>query len=555
MWFEKHYRYLVRWGYIIGIFLLMISLPNSKWGMAFSQFWLAFAFVFERFDLKKVRNFLGENNRFRAIVLFMPKCLSLIVESIYKGVKTFWRNKPAVIFSSILLMHLIGLTYTTDFDYGFKDLRTKLPLFLLPLYISTSQAFSRKDFYRLILLFCAAVLVRTLINSWSLFQDNYIDIRDISKAISHQRLALLISISIFTLGYLTLKKRYFNIYVKSLFVVVIVWFLIYLIITSSATGIIITGATITIMLLVKAFKEKNWYLKFALFGTITALVLASGLYVNGIVREFYKVKQTDISHLDPTTSRGNKYQYTKDDYRTENGYYISIYVQPEELHQAWAKRSKMSLDSTDKKGQNLYITLLRFLTSKGERKDGDAVDRLTTKEIMSIEKGIANVIFIDEYGIKGRIYEFLFGFECYKLTGNPSGSTVMQRYEHIKASLLLIKANPLIGVGTGDMNIAFKEQYEKMKTRLEPSQRLRSHDQYLSITVGFGIIGLIWFLFAILYPVIKLGRFNDFFFFVFFVVAMLSMTAEDTIESQAGVTFFAFFYTFLLWGKKEEDIL
>jgi hypothetical protein len=31
------------------------------------------------------------------------------------------------------------------------------------------------------------------------------------------------------------------------------------------------------------------------------------------------------------------------------------------------------------------------------------------------------------------------------------------------------------------------------------------------------------------------------------------MIPEDTIESQMGVTFFAFFYSFFLFGRKEED--
>jgi len=48
-------------------------------------------------------------------------------------------------------------------------------------------------------------------------------------------------------------------------------------------------------------------------------------------------------------------------------------------------------------------------------------------------------------------------------------------------------------------------------------------------------------------------KFSDYFFLVFFIIVMLSMIPEDTIESQAGVTFFAFFYSLFLFGKKEED--
>ena len=171
----------------------------------------------------------------------------------------------------------------------------------------------------------------------------------------------------------------------------------------------------------------------------------------------------------------------------------------------------------------------------------------------AIENGIGNVIFMNEFSFRGRIYEFLWGYDEYKKTGNPTGSTIMQRIEFWKASIGIIKEYWLTGVGTGDMNEAFQEQYEKMHSKLAPDQRWRSHNQFLSVFVGFGILGLIWFLFAILYPPIVTGKFNDYFFLIFFIIAMLSMIPEDTIESQAGVTFFAFFYSFLLFGRKEED--
>jgi len=39
----------------------------------------------------------------------------------------------------------------------------------------------------------------------------------------------------------------------------------------------------------------------------------------------------------------------------------------------------------------------------------------------------------------------------------------------------------------------------------------------------------------------------------FFCIALLSMLNEDTLETQAGVTFFAFFYCFFIWGKEDKQ--
>jgi O-antigen ligase len=193
------------------------------------------------------------------------------------------------------------------------------------------------------------------------------------------------------------------------------------------------------------------------------------------------------------------------------------------------------------------------MTSKGLRKDADGMNQLTNDEIREIEKGTANVVFTRKFSIRGQIYELLLGLDEYRKSGDPTGSSLMQRLEFWKASLGIIKDNWLIGVGTGDMNEAFQQQYKKMNSKLSPDQRWRSHNQFLSIFVGFGIFGFIWFLFAILFPPLTLGKFKDYFFLVFFIIAMISMIPEDTIESQMGVTFFAFFYSFFLFARKEED--
>ena len=94
-----------------------------------------------------------------------------------------------------------------------------------------------------------------------------------------------------------------------------------------------------------------------------------------------------------------------------------------------------------------------------------------------------------------------------------------------------------------------------MQTKLSPEQQWRSHNQFLSILIGFGAIGLIWFLFSLIYPAWVKRGFHDYFFLVFFIVAMLSLLTDDTLESQAGVSFFYFFFAFLLFGRRDQDAL
>ena len=146
----------------------------------------------------------------------------------------------------------------------------------------------------------------------------------------------------------------------------------------------------------------------------------------------------------------------------------------------------------------------------------------------------------------------LKGYDVYQKTGNPSGSSSMQRIEYIRASIGIIGHNLIYGVGTGDLEDAFNTQYEEMNTPLERQYRYHAHNQFLGIAVAYGLLGLLWFLFALIYPGIKLRAFHDYFFNSFFLILIISMLSDDTFETQAGATLFAFFFSLLLFGRKRN---
>ena len=143
----------------------------------------------------------------------------------------------------------------------------------------------------------------------------------------------------------------------------------------------------------------------------------------------------------------------------------------------------------------------------------------------------------------------IWGLRQYQSSKDPSGKSFLQRIEFWRASLGIIEDNWITGVGTGDLNEAFNDQYREMNSPLPEFFRWRSHNQYMAIFIAFGILGLAWFLFTIIYPPVKLGMFNDYFYLVFFVIISLSMLTEDTIETQAGATIYAFFTSLLLFGR------
>jgi len=143
----------------------------------------------------------------------------------------------------VYLSIVIGVFYSSNFGYAIKELRLWLPILLLPIVVATSSPLTRKELKTLLLLFCAAVFVATLIGlgiylkKFSLGSQN---VRKISPFISHIRLALMVCFSIFILGYLAFKKGYLKSYfIKAILFVIALWFITFLFILQSFTGIII----------------------------------------------------------------------------------------------------------------------------------------------------------------------------------------------------------------------------------------------------------------------------------------------------------------------------
>jgi hypothetical protein len=538
-----------RYWYLFSLGVIVASLPFSKLLLSIGQMMIVGGWIVERFDYLQWMERMRPLSFSKRILQIIPYSLYLLFAGIISGFRALFRHKPALIFASIFLLHVAGLIFTTDFDYAIKDLRTKFPLLLLTLIISTSKNISEKEFFRYLYLFIAAVLVRTVFNTWMITHENFVDIRDISRNVSHIILSLQLVLAVYILAWFLFRKRIFSGGWKALFFGLLAWFLIYLVLSRSFTGISIALLTLLILLPFLVMTIRNTRIRIGLLATIIGIILTVFFSLRSVVRDYHHVNPVDLAQLDSLTGRGNPYINATYATETENGNYLWIYIQWDELREEWNKRSRLNFDSLDLKGQQVKHTVIRFLTSKGWRKDGDAVLKLTDHEITAIEKGVANAIFLQEFSIRGRIYEFLAGYDKYIQTGDPTGSTIMQRIEFWKASVGIISDNWLTGVGTGDMNIAFAQQYEKMNSKLAPDQRWRSHNQYLSILVGFGIFGLVWFLFAIFYPVIMMERSRDYFMLIILTIMMLAMLTEDTIESQTGLTFFALFYALFLFAR------
>lgn len=542
--------------YFMGLILMVVSLPLSRFMMSVAQFMLSGILILEYMSADKIRNFIKRFPLYISILLVIPALFYWVVESLVLIFKRFLRrdNLPAIVFSSLYLLHVIGLIFTVDFDYALKDLRIKLPLLALPVIFTVAEPLKGKQFRTLMLFFVASVLAGTMISTYILLTKDIDNLRDISLFISHIRFSLLIVIAIFCLAYLGFKTIYYQKLIRWLFLVISMWLLFYLVLSASMTGLVVLFVATFVMAVHYTLKRKNLYSRIATVVILIAPIVAL-TFLMGIITDVYKVHRIDFSNLEKQTKLGAYYWHDTTNLQTENGHYVWIYIATPEMREAWNARSELDFDGPDNKGQALKHTLIRYLTSRGLRKDANGIEQLTEYDISLVENGEASYHYHDRSVFYVRLYKIIWEAQQYFRTGNPSGHSAMQRIEYWKTSVHIIQQNPWFGVGTGDMNIAFEKQYELMNSPLQPEFRWRSHNQFLSITVGFGIIGLLWFMFSLLYPPIKTGRFTDYFYLSFFVIMMVSMISEDSIETQAGVTLFAFFTSLFLFGKNDKNTI
>jgi hypothetical protein len=518
-WREKTRHYEPA-AWFLGLAMMAASLTLSPFMMSVSQFFLL------------------------AVWLFMG-------DPVRDKLHRFFHNPIAIVVISIYLLHLIGLAYTENYGNALNDLRVKLPLITFPLLLASVKPLEQRTLDLVLLVYVLAVLVATVISFSAYLRHDYDDIRDISRFISHIRFCLNIVLVMGIIGYYLFTRRGHWLE-KGVQVVLLAWFAWQLYLFESISGYLaflgLVAATV-VFLFFRKVKSRGW--RWAGIMVLIAAPLAAGLWLHHTVSQMLRVEPVALDTLDRKTALGNDYWHDTVCFPVENGQYVGLYFCRPEMRDAWNRRSALAYDGTTHNGENLEATLARYLTSKGLRKDAEGVAALSEQDIHNVEQGVANYVSWSHPGVYARLASTLFEYSQYRRLNNPNGGSLSQRIEYTRASLYLIRQHPLFGVGTGDLADAYRNAYDEIHSPLEPQYRHRAHNQYLAITVAFGLIGLVVFGLALLLPYLTGRRHRSYLYTVFLVIALLSMLPEDTLETQAGASWFAFFNSLFIFASNK----
>lgn len=501
--------------YIFALLLLVIGLSTGKFLMSISSLILAGTWLFEG-------NYLAKWERIKSLS-YAPLVLAV-------G----------------FLVHVIWLFNTTNYDYAFHDIVRKLPLLSFPIVIGSMPLLSKRSYALIIGVFITGLLVSTLISFGAYLEffaitEDITDVRNISFFISHIRLSLLICLAIVLLIYYFFNKgKVFQILTVS----ISLWFCYFLYILSG-TGLIVLIVIFSYSAIYRVIAQSSIKIKILSGLAGVGFLFFVLLYVLNSFNDYSAIKDNvAFQSLETHTLGGETYIHDTTSLVTENGYYLWLYVCPREVKKTWNTKSDCNFDSIDKKGQPISATIYRYITSKGHRKDKQGVLELTEEEVSEIETGITSCIKLSS--INKRLHQIFFEFENKESGFSSNGHSITQRLDFAYTGTLIVKDNLWLGVGTGDVPDAFESKYIELNSRLAPENRKRGHNQLLTLFIAFGFVGLLIWIISFTYPILKVTK-DRYVYGAFLVISLLSFLGDDTLETQAGVTLFAFFNSFFLF--------
>ncbi len=471
----------------------------------------------------------------------------LIYPGLRHGLDALKENRVALMLIVLFALHLLWLFNTSDFQYAFKDLRVKLPLLILPLVIGSIRI--GKAQLKLIFLALSIGILVACLGVYYNFFTTQIDpgnFRDLVQGISHIRLSLMMILLVVAIGY---YWKELNGYLRLYGAISILNVLVFFNLIQSVTGVLTLITVLMFLLLWWSFRHLSAGRKIGIsIGLV--FILAAAAYFSVDYYGRYFTSNRDLSTLESHTDRGNPYSHLRDVGIVENGSYTFIYICKPEMVEAWNERSDVKIDSKTAEGKSRIAVLTRYLTSKGLRKDYAGVMSLNDEDLRNIEKGIPSIINAEKSGLALRYHSLMFSFHAYQKTGNAIGLSLFQRLEYWKVAVAIISENPVFGVGTGDVKKEFKEMHGEIHPDWPDRFRLRAHNQFLAFFVAFGIFGFLYFI--SLFVLAFRWNVNNGLAVSFIALAAISCITEDTLETQAGVTFFAFFFA-LLAGRLPKD--
>ncbi len=467
------------------------------------------------------------------------------------------RSRPGImILLALFAMYLVWLLNTTDFHEAPAELRLKLPLLFFPVVAGSTERTDRSLLRMVMLSFIAGCLFATFAGFAALaglMPGEIRSSRELALFVPSIRLSILLCFATFSSLWLIFSDggeerqagtvgRLYKVMLATA-AAAMSYFLFRLL---SVTGLVIFVLLLFLTGIFLITAGRRVRLGIIFLAAAAAATAALTILSLSAWNRLHNPADPSVNGKRQLTLSGRAYTHYPEETLMENGCLVWVNVCEEELRQGWNRRSLKAYDGADAAGNELRMTLVRYITAKGMPKDSAAVATLSDSDIFNIEQGYANPLYARKGSPMARAYEIAWEIDRAAGGANPSGHSLTQRPEFYRAAAGIISKHPWTGVGTGDLARAFSDEYASISSPLKPEYRLRAHNQYLTFGVTFGIPGMILAVALLLIPWLMSGGRFSYLFLVFMTVILISMFNDDTFSSFTGAAFFSYFYTLLI---------
>ncbi len=500
-------RPLHRTLYLASLVLIVVSLPLSR-------------FLLTVGELLLVVNWLAEGN-------LRVRCSRL-------------RSDRAALFLMLIyVLNIIALLWSHDRHYGLmNDLLHKLPTLFLPLVVATTPPPDRREVRQLIILFIGSVLAATLAGLSLRIANANLFYREASPFIPgiYLGMMLIIAASLLLGGVVHPAARGWR---RWSAIILSAWFIFFIFYLRALSAIASLAVVVLLLVIRLAVRSRSITLKIALPTVTAAILLTLALMVTGLWSEVNTVNEVRFGSLPQQTLRGNEYYHDTLSILTENGNYVYLCIAEGELREAWNERSSLDYDGEDLMGQELKGILIRYLASKGLKKEREGVAMLDDDDIRAIERGIANWRNVRRPGIVVRLHEELTGLSYWHRSSGreTSWGSLSKRLDLWRAAVHAFKRYPLTGWGTGGVMRAM--EYGKEGTGSSLSDlKMNPHSQYLYLLLSQGVAGMIITILLYVAFVRRKELHRSLLFTLFIVTFLVNFVGNNSFESQPGQELF-----------------
>ena len=148
------------------------------------------------------------------------------------------------------------------------------------------------------------------------------------------------------------------------------------------------------------------------------------------------------------------------------------------------------------------------------------------------------------------IKEMSYFFKGKKFTKNDATIT---RFKITKSSInVLKKINIWWGVGVGDVQNELNLEYINQNYNELVKKKMDSHNQYLNLFIGNGIIGILILVFHLCFAIFKARRLKSNYLLFVILFFSLHMLTETILERQLSVVLYSFFYCLIVFGENNQ---